>query len=119
MSKLLKKVVDRHMPHLSSRLTKENGYDETKHLTAGDLHKAKLISDKEKAVIDDCIDTLDALNDSSTGNNLAKALTAADTGEVSKDKLNDDAFIAALMNDDLPGEDGADDNADSDEDIVA
>jgi len=118
MSKLLKKVIDTHMPHLSSKLTAENGYDEKKHLTVKDLHKAKLISDKEKAAIDSCIDDLDSLNDNTSSSNFAKALKAADTGDVNRDSLNDDAFIKALMEGKMP-KDGADVDEDDDEDITA
>ena len=117
MSKLLKKVIDTHMPHLSSKLTAENGYDEKKHLTAKDLHKAKLISDKEKAAIDQCVDDLDSLNDNSSSSNFAKALKAADTGDVNRDSLNDEDFIKALIAD-MP-KDGADADEDDDEDITA
>lgn len=102
MSKLLKKVIDRHMPHLSSKLTAENGYDAAKHRTAEELHKAKLISDEEKSAIDDCVDALAAMDDDVSSANAAKVLKAAHTGEVDKDSLNDDAFLQALFN----GEEG-------------
>ena len=114
MSKLLKKVIDRHMPHLSSKLTAENGYDEAKHRTAAELHKAKLISDEEKSAIDDCVDALAAMNNDVSSANAAKVLKAAQTGEVDKDSLNDDAFLQALFN----GE-PTDDPADSDDKVTA
>jgi len=98
MSKLLKRVIDRHMPHLSFKLTAENGYDKTKHRTVAELHKAKLISDEEKSAIDDCVDSLAAMDDDVSSANAAKVLKAADTGEVDKNSLNDDAFLQALFN---------------------
>lgn len=113
MSKLLKRVVDKHMPHLSHKLTAENGYDEAKHRTTKDLHKAKVISDKEKAAIDNCIDDLVSLNDDSRSSNAAKALKAASDGEIDTASLNDPQFVNALM-----GE-VADDTKNSDEDITA
>jgi len=114
MSKLLKRVVAKHMPHLSHKLTPANGYDEKKHHTAEDLHKAGVINAEEKKAIDNCLDDLASLNDDSRSSNAAKALKAAGAGEISKDSLNDDQFVKAMM-----GDLGADDDADSDEDIVA
>ncbi len=112
MSKLLKRVIDKHMPHLSHKLTAENGYDEAKHRTVADLHKAKLINDEEKAAIDSCVDDLANLDDDSYSSNAAKVLKAVNSGEVNPDSLNDDAFAKAFM-------DTTDDNADSDENITA
>lgn len=114
MSKLLKRVIDKHMPYLSHKLTVENGYDETKHRTVKDLHKAKLINDEEKAAIANCIDDLASLNDDSRSSNAAKVLKAVDDGEVSPDSLNDDDYIKAVMDNIEAGN-----KADSDQDIVA
>lgn len=119
MSKLLKKVLDEHMPHLShAKLTAENGYDPVKHRTVKDLHKAKLINDKEKAAIDSCLDDLATLDDTSHGSKAAKMLKAAETGNVNPDSLNDDDAIKAFMAS-IDQADAKDDKADSDEGIVA
>jgi hypothetical protein len=119
MSKLLKRVIDKHMPHLSHRMTAEAGYDSTKHLTVRDLHKAKLISDKEKAAIDSCLDDLSSLDDNSSSSNAAKVLKGVEAGEGDRDSLNDDAFIKALMGADPEDAVGSDDRTASDQDINA
>lgn len=118
MSKLLKKVIDTHMPHLSHKLSADTGYDPVKHRTVTDLHKAQLINDKEKAAIDNCFRDLADLNDDSASSNAAKVLKAADTGDINPDSLNDDAFIKAFMAS-IDEADAKDDKADSDEGIVA
>lgn len=119
MSKLLKKVLDEHMPHIShAKLTAENGYDPVKHRTVNDLHKAKLINDKEKAAIDGCIDDLATLDDDSHGSKSAKMLKAVDSGGVNADSLNDDDAIRAFMAS-IDKADADDDKTDSDEGIVA
>ena len=118
MSKLLKKVLDEHMPHLSPKLTAENGYDPVKHRTVTDLHKAQLINDKEKAAIDSCIDDLSFLNDDSHDSKAAKMLKAVDSGDVNADSLNDDDAIRAFMAS-IDRADADDDKTDSDEGIVA
>jgi len=118
MSKLLKKVIDTHMPQLSHKLTEENGYDQVKHRTVTDLHKAKLINDQEKAAIDNCFDDLATLNDDSASSNAAKVLKAAEKGEINPDSLNDDEAIEAFMAS-IDEADAKDDKADSDEGIVA
>lgn len=119
MSKLLKRVVDKHMPHLSHKLTAANGYDEKKHKTAADLHKAGVINTEEKQAIDDCLGDLASLNDDSRSSNAAKALKAADSGEINKDSLNDDAFLRAVFGASDGDDDGTDNKTDSDENIVA
>lgn len=112
MSKVLKKVLETHRPHIAARLTKENGYDGQKHLHVSDLHKAGIISDAEKADLDGCID--DAAG---TGDHFAGALKAAMAGELNEGKLNSDAFIKSLMALDPDGKDGdEDDDMDGEDD---
>ena len=118
MSKVLKTVIDTHMPHLSHKLSAENGYDPVKHRTVRDLHKAKLINDKEKAAIDGCIDDLATLDDASAGSKSAKMLKAVDSGGVDADSLNDDDAIKAFMAS-IDKADADNDKTDSDEGIVA
>lgn len=118
MSKLLKKVIDTHMPHLSHKLSADTGYDPVKHRTVTDLHKAKLINDKEKAAIDTCLGDLADLNDASASSKAALMLKAVDTGEINPDSLNDDDAIKAFMAS-IDEADAKDDKADSDEGIVA
>ena len=118
MSKLLKTVIDTHMPYLSHKLTAENGYDPVKHRTVTDLHKAKIINDKEKAAIDSCVDDLAALDDTSHSSKSAKMLKAVDSGGVNADSLNDDDAIRAFMAS-IDKADADDDKTDSDEGIVA
>lgn len=119
MSKILKKVLSTHRPHIAKRLTTKNGYDENKHLHVQHLHDAGIINDEEKADLYKCID--DA---SSTGDNFAAALKAAMSGELNEGKLNSDAFINSLMALDPDDEDGDEDDDkdgeddDGDEDII-
>lgn len=122
MSKLLKRVVAKHMPHLVHKLTPANGYDEKKHHTAEDLHKAGVINAAEKQAIDACIGDLASLDDDSRSSNAAKTLKAAASGKISKDSLNDDEFVKAVMGDlgaDDDDSSDADNQADSDRNIVA
>jgi len=104
MSKLLKKVVTRHRPHLAAKMTAANGYDAAKHRTTADLKKAGIFSAAEAADIDACIEDL-----SGVGDNMGGALKAASSGEINPDKLNDDAFIESL----LDGADSVDDDGDN------
>lgn len=122
MSKLLKATISKHRPHIAARLIAANGYDEAKHIHSGDLHKAGLIDDGEKADLDGCVDDLAGDNSA-----LAGALKAIMSGELGSDKANDDAFIKSLM--DLDGAqdsdededdgDAVDDLTDSDEEVTA
>lgn len=118
MSKLLKAAIKNHRPHIAARLTKENGYDERKHLHASDLHEAGFIDGAELADLQGCVDDL-----ASSGSNTARALKAAMSGELSADKMNDDAFIKALMalDSDVGGDDGddLDEPIDTDEKVTA
>lgn len=125
MSKVLKKVLATHRPHIAARLTTENGYDEGKHLHVSHLHKAGLITDAEKDDLDGCVD--DAAG---TGDHFAAALKAAMSGEISNTKLNDDDFIKSLMaldpdgkdgdeDDDMDGQDDGDFGEDADEKVTA
>lgn len=112
MSKILKKVLATHRPHIAARLTKESGYDEKKHLYPKHLHEAGIINKDELADLDGCID--DA---ASTGDNFAAALRSAMSGELNEGKLNSDAFIKNLMALDPDGKDGdEDDDMDGDDD---
>lgn len=112
MSKLLKAVLRKHRPHIVAKMTKENGYDETKHLHAKDLHKAGIISKSDLDDVENCLDDLAAGH-----HNGVNALRAAASGELSKDKLNDDAFIKTIMAlDSDTGGDGDSVDADSDDD---
>ena len=52
MSKLLKAVAARHRPLIAAKMTPENGYKESKHLTASHLHKAAIIDKIEKSNLD-------------------------------------------------------------------
>lgn len=104
MSKLLKKVATTHRPHIAAKMTAANGYDETKHRTSAELHKAGIISAADKASLDDCVDDLSGL-----GDNFGGALKAAMSGEISPDKLNDDDFIRSLMD----GADSVDDDGEN------
>lgn len=122
MSKLLKATIGKHRPHLAARLTEANGYDEAKHIHSGDLHRAGLINDQEKADLDGCVDDLAGDNSA-----LAGALKAIMSGELPMGKANDDEFIKSLMDidgatDSDEGEDdgdAVDDLTDSDEEVTA
>jgi hypothetical protein len=89
MSKLIKKVVDRHAPHISAKMTKENGYDETKHLTTKELKEYGIISNEDGTFIDECMDSYP---------NLKAVMKAINSGELSKDKMNDKDFVDSLFN---------------------
>jgi len=122
MSKLLKATIAKHRPHIAARLTEANGYDEAKHIHSGDLHRAGLINDQEKADLDGCVDDLNG-----DGSALAGALKAIMSGKLPMGKANDDEFIKSLM--DLDGQadsdegeddgDAVDDLSDSDEEVTA
>lgn len=111
MSKLLKAVATKHRPHIAAKMTKENGYDENKHLLARDLKTSGVISKADSADLDECLD--DLVGDGHTG---AKALKAAGDGKLDPSKLNDTDFVNALMAmDDDGGNDSDDDDGDGDD----
>jgi hypothetical protein len=112
MSKLLKAVARKHRPAIAAKMVKANGYDETRHLLSGDLHKAGIIDKTEKKDFDGCVDDL-----ADTGSVAGSALRAAAQGRGDTAKLNDPDFVKALMAlDSDTGEDGgnSDDGDDTD-----
>lgn len=111
MSKALKKIIARHRPSIAARMTAANGYDQTKHLHVGDLHKAGLINGAEATDLDSCVDDL-----ATSGDPLAAFINAAKSGMVGNGGLNDDAVIDALTTDGDSDDDG--DDADDDTDVT-
>lgn len=104
MSKLLKAVATKHRPHIAALMTPEKGYNEKKHLFTDDLAKAGVINADQASDLDGCVE--DLFND---GSPAAKALKQAKAGKISKDRLNDDDFINALLASDPGTDDDGDD----------
>jgi hypothetical protein len=113
MSHLLKAIAKTHRPHLAAKMTAENGYDADKHRFAADLAKDGILTKAEAEDLDGCVDDL-----ATDGHDGAALYKAAQSGEVDSSKLNDDELIAQLM--EIMNEpDGADEPADSDENVTA
>lgn len=106
MSKLLKAIATKHRPHIAAKMVPDNGYIEKKHLFPEDLAKAGVINSDESNDLDGCVE--DMFGD---GHPAAKALKNAKSGKMSKDRLNDEDFVNALMMSD-PGTDDGDDDTD-------
>jgi hypothetical protein len=107
---MLKAIATAHRPHLAAKMTKENGYDEQKHLLTDDLVKAGIMTQSEADDLDGCVDDLAA-----DGHDGAGVIKAARSGEVDKSKLNDDELLKALFT--AIGPDDGSDDVDGDDDL--
>lgn len=113
MSKLLKAVAKAHRPHIAAKMTKENGYDESKHLHPHHLHEAGIINDTERKDLDECIGEL-----ADGGDNAGMALRAALAGELNEGKLNSKTFMDSIgVTDSDEDEDDGDDVDDDADDL--